>query len=261
MLSLVRRSPSLVHCPRRHLPLGMGGPPAVDRRHGCRTRTPLLRSCLWVLLGLRPLHAAWTPDEGTAIGRRYLCDQLFLRSIPSAQAITLPPVDDAPRSMRLLVGPDLGSDIGEHISALGDSIQVLADAELATVENALHALAASGVVHLNCHGLAQLDRPLDSAMHLSDGSLTLLDIMEAAVHSRIVVLAACETAMTGTDLPDEGISLLAGLLQAGATGALGSLWAVPAQSSALLMRFFISLGAKLTAGTCRGIAPCTMQIT
>jgi CHAT domain-containing protein len=142
--------------------------------------------------------------------------------------------------VRLLVGPDLGGDIAEHISALGDLLPVLAAPALATIADTLHALSAPGVVHLDCHGLAQLDRPLDSALHLADGALTLRDVLEADVRSRMVVLAACETAMSGTDLPDEAVNLPSGLLQAGATAALGSLWAVPARSTALLMRLFYS---------------------
>lgn len=191
-------------------------------------------------LGLLPLHAAWAPDEGTALGRRYLCDRFCLRYTPSARALPLPPRDGPPRSVRLLVGPDLGGDIAEHISALGDLLPVLAAPALATIADTLHALSAPGVVHLDCHGLAQLDRPLDSALHLADGALTLRDVLEADVRSRMVVLAACETAMSGTDLPDEAVNLPSGLLQAGATAALGSLWAVPARSTALLMRFFYS---------------------
>jgi CHAT domain-containing protein len=191
-------------------------------------------------LGLLPLHAAWAPDEATALGRRYLCDRFCLRYTPSARALSIPPPDDLPRSVRLLVGPDLGGDVAEHISALADLLPVLAAPELATTADTLHALSAPGVVHLDCHGLAQPDRPLDSALHLADGALTIRDVLEADVRSRMVVLAACETAMSGTDLPDEAVSLPSSLLQAGATAALGSLWAVPAQSTALLMRFFYS---------------------
>jgi hypothetical protein len=191
-------------------------------------------------LGLLPLHAAWAPDEGTALGRSYLCDRFCLRYTPSARALSLPPPDGPPRSVRLLVGPDLGGDTAEHISALGDLLPVLAAPGLATIADTLQALSAPGVVHLDCHGLARLDRPLDSFLHLADGALTLRDVLEADVRSRLVVLAACETAMSGTDLPDEAVSLPSGLLQAGATAALGSLWAVPARSTALLMRFFYS---------------------
>jgi hypothetical protein len=52
------------------------------------------------------------------------------------------------------------------------------------------------------------------------------------------VLAAGETAMNGTDLPDEAVSVPSGLLQAGAIAALVSLWAVPTHSTALPRHYF-----------------------
>jgi CHAT domain-containing protein len=55
----------------------------------------------------------------------------------------------------------------------------------------------------------------------------------------LVVLSACESALVGGDSPDEIISLPAGLLQAGVPGVVGSLWSVPASSTAeLMVRFY-----------------------
>jgi CHAT domain-containing protein len=52
------------------------------------------------------------------------------------------------------------------------------------------------------------------------------------------VLSACETAVPGIELPDELIGLPGGLLQAGASGVIGSLWRVGDEATALLMRRF-----------------------
>jgi CHAT domain-containing protein len=57
---------------------------------------------------------------------------------------------------------------------------------------------------------------------------------------RLVVLAACQTAMTDFgNVPDEAVGLPAGFLQAGATAAIGTLWPVEDLPSALLLiRFY-----------------------
>jgi CHAT domain-containing protein len=60
------------------------------------------------------------------------------------------------------------------------------------------------------------------------------------------VLAACETALVGTRLPDEAIGLPTGLLQAGAAACIGSLWPVPQVSTAILMAFFYGSSGRVS---------------
>jgi len=58
-------------------------------------------------------------------------------------------------------------------------------------------------------------------------------------HARLVVLSACQTAITDARrLPDEAIGLPAGLLQAGVPGVIGTLWSVDDLSTTLLMTQF-----------------------
>jgi CHAT domain-containing protein len=54
----------------------------------------------------------------------------------------------------------------------------------------------------------------------------------------LVVMSACQSAITGALLPDEAISLPTALLQVGARTAVGSQWAVPDAPTALLMARF-----------------------
>lgn len=72
------------------------------------------------------------------------------------------------------------------------------------------------VLHLACHGRAELDEPLQSGLLLAmNFKVVLGELMEIPLQVRLAVLSACETALPGTDLPDEVIGLPTGLLQAG----------------------------------------------
>ena len=106
-------------------------------------------------------------------------------------------------------------------------------------------------VHLACHGRFDADRPLDSCLELArpegsgpasdDGRVRLEEILAGDWfgHCRLVVLSACQTAITDPRrLPDEAIGLPAGLLQAGVPGVIGTLWSVDDLSTTLLMTQF-----------------------
>ena len=108
----------------------------------------------------------------------------------------------------------------------------------ATRARVLAALGQHDYLHFICHGRAVLGSPLDSGLLLSGSTLSLRDIMAARTAASLVVLSACETAVTGTTLPDEVVGLPAGFLQAGASGVVGSLWAVPDATTAALMALF-----------------------
>ena len=75
-----------------------------------------------------------------------------------------------------------------------------------------------------------------------DEVLTLRDILTTRLeNARLVVLSACQTGVPGTELPDEVISLPAGLMQAGAGGVVASLWLVADLSTMMLMVRFYEL--------------------
>ncbi|MBM4430644.1 MAG: CHAT domain-containing protein [Chloroflexi bacterium] len=99
------------------------------------------------------------------------------------------------------------------------------------------------VLHFSTHGWAGWQEPLKSGLLMAgDPPLTLGDILELRLErSRLAVLSACETGIPGTKLPDEVISLPAGLMQAGVAGVAASLWSVNDLSTAMLMERFYRL--------------------
>src|SRR6185503_8601078 len=116
----------------------------------------------------------------------------------------------------------------------GSAAKVLPGGE-ATPRAFLREAVEADVLHLACHGYADLANPLDSGLLLAGRPVKLRDLLDGVrLHVRLAVLSACETALPGTELPDEVVALPTGLLQAGVAGVVASLWAVPDRSTAML---------------------------
>ena len=123
-------------------------------------------------------------------------------------------------------------------------------------------------VHLACHGRFDADIPLDSCLELArpdpsepagdEGRVRLEEILAGDWfgHTRLVVLSACQTAITDARrLPDEAIGLPAGLLQAGVPGVIGTLWSVDDLSTTLLMTQFYAYHRQGDPATGEGPLP------
>jgi CHAT domain-containing protein len=91
-------------------------------------------------------------------------------------------------------------------------------------------LRDSSIVHFACHGVQDLQQPLDSGLILSDGRLTVSEIMRKQEGDNIrktvsiAFLSACETAKGDTTVPDEAMHLAATLLFAGFRGVVATMW-------------------------------------
>lgn len=106
------------------------------------------------------------------------------------------------------------------------------------------ALPGATHLHFACHGFFNGAEVLDSALLLSgDDRITLHDLLEGDLDlnsARLVVLSACETAITATiDVPpEEALGFPAAFLGAGVPGILSTLWPVDDLSTTLLLRRF-----------------------
>jgi CHAT domain-containing protein/tetratricopeptide (TPR) repeat protein len=197
------------------------------------------------VLGLFPLHAAWKEDASTPIGRRYALDDALITYAPSARGLSFAQqVAGQSTISKILVvyDPSLPSS-GREIEAIAPWFNEVKELrrDHITLEMVRAALSEYPVLHFSCHGSASITDPLASSLAVaSDGNLTLRDLFEQRLRgTRLAVLSACETALVGTDIPEEAIGLPSGLLQAGAAGVLGSLWPVgDAATCALMTRFY-----------------------
>lgn len=201
------------------------------------------------LLGLLPLHAAWTPDASRPSGRRYALDIATLSYVPNARSLLYARAqaaqsiaDEIARKVLIVANPDLqfANDDAKivawhfpHANEPKDRINVRQVSSL---------LKQSSLAHLACHAFADLDTPLQSGLVLAgDEVLHLQQVRDLHVHCRLVVLSACETGVAGMLLPDEVVAFPAGLLQAGCAGVVASLWKVSSGATTMLMAEFYRL--------------------
>jgi hypothetical protein len=238
--------------------------PLLGSLPGCQELTLIPVGTLPAL----PLHAAWTaaappvagptepavaaePGAPAAVtGRTYALDLLAVSYAPTLRACLTARGRWAGFADGLVLGIDDPGAVGvpalrgarleaEVLAELFDDVLVLrgADATAAAVKSAL---PRASLVHFGCHGGADLLKPGNSRLLLhGTDTLTLAEIGQLDLsRARVCVLSACESATMGTELPDEVISLPTAFAQAGAGTVAGSLWAVPDQSTALLVRKF-----------------------
>jgi CHAT domain-containing protein len=94
-----------------------------------------------------------------------------------------------------------------------------------SVAEVISHLPAVSMAHFACHGHQNAQNPLNSALLLEDGRLTVSQIMQQSMpNASLAFLNACETAMGDQNLPDEVIHLGATLLFAGFHGVVATMW-------------------------------------
>jgi CHAT domain-containing protein/tetratricopeptide (TPR) repeat protein len=113
-----------------------------------------------------------------------------------------------------------------HIGVAGD----------ATSEQLRGATAAtSRVVHIATHGFFRRERPMMSAIRLSDGDLTVADVYRLRLSADLVTLSGCGTGLNVVSGGDELVGLTRGFLHAGARAVMVSLWDVHDESASEFM--------------------------
>ena len=207
-------------------------------------------------LSYLPLHAAWTPDTARSSDRRYACDDIQFTYIPNVLSLNAARTvaEQTPATTLLAINEPQPVTAGSLPSASAEAAKVIStfpekgawkllQQENATRAAVLEQLPQKNVVHFACHGLANLSKPLDSGLVMAnDEILSLRDLLDLNLQDlRLAILSACETGMSGTQLPDEVISLPTGLLQAGAAGVVSSLWSVADLSTMILLSRFYDL--------------------
>ncbi|VDB88490.1 unnamed protein product [Peniophora sp. CBMAI 1063] len=82
-------------------------------------------------------------------------------------------------------------------------------------------------VHLACHGFQHADDATQSAFALYDGPLSLAELMRTSIgDAELAFLSACQTAMGDEANPEESVHLAAGMLVAGFSGVVGTMWSI-----------------------------------
>ena len=148
---------------------------------------------------------------------------------PSSLVVAVP---DAPQSPPLY-GAEQEADI---VRGFIPDVAVLPESGgLVSRDTVVEALSRHGVVHLACHGYADLRNPSTSRLLLHDhvtNPLTLHTITRLDLrHARLVYLSACSTTDTNQEQADEATHLTAAFQLAGYRSVIGTLWPINDQTA------------------------------
>ncbi|CAE6391161.1 unnamed protein product [Rhizoctonia solani] len=97
----------------------------------------------------------------------------------------------------------------------------------ATVPAVLDAMGQHDWVHLACHAHQNVGDPSRSGFFLQQGTLDLAEISRRSFKGKgLAFLSACQTAMGDERLADEAVHLASGMLMAGYSSVIATMWSV-----------------------------------
>lgn len=183
-----------------------------------------------------PFHALYD-------GEHYLAEKFEISYAPSARVLlhclTQP---DRPHQklLGLAVPDELLTGVEKEVRSLGElfpqkRLLVGPDATLPALKENLE---WCDVLHLASHGVFREDNPLFSLLKLSDGWLSVQDVMDWRFQPSLVTLSACQTGLSRPLFGDELLGLARGFLSAGAFSLVVSLWSVNDEVTTQLMEYF-----------------------
>jgi CHAT domain-containing protein/Tfp pilus assembly protein PilF len=210
---------------------------------------PYLKTGHLVIVPHRFLH--YLPFHAMLDGDTYLIDRYAISYAPSATVFNLccaRPPSDCGRALVMGVADDSAPYIRDEVQVVAGALprSRLLTGEDATVE----ALRSEGrgcrVVHIATHANFRSDNPMFSSIQLAKSRLSLFDLYSLRLDAELIVLSGCGTGLSVVKGADEIVGLTRGLLYAGASAAVVSLWNVHDRSSAEFMRiFYDNLGNSL----------------
>ena len=173
-----------------------------------------------------------------------LIDRFALSYAPSARVHHLcakRPRAELDRSLVLGVGDTLAPLISRevtHVASILPNVRVGLAADATSAHLRSESAATSRVVHIATHGFFRRERPMMSAIRLSDGDLTVADVYRLRLSADLVTLSGCGTGLNVVSGGDELVGLTRGFLHAGARAVMVSLWDVHDESAAEFMGEF-----------------------
>ena len=97
----------------------------------------------------------------------------------------------------------------------------------ATTDMVMAEMKSRSWVHFACHGVQDVEKPLESGLCLHDGRLELLEIIKQEIpNPDLAFLSACQTSKGNIKLSEEVVHLAAGMLVAGYRGVVGTMWSI-----------------------------------
>ncbi len=148
-------------------------------------------------------------------------------------------VTDPSVGQPLAFGREQARLIGRHFAT--DVLAGEAASRTAVLARLAEGQKSPGLLYFATHGLFVAERPMSSGIQLTDGLLTAQDLLSVSLSGSLVVVAACNTAVSGAQAGDEQLGLIRALLYAGASSVLVSLWPVDELATSMLLTEFCTI--------------------
>jgi tetratricopeptide (TPR) repeat protein len=160
------------------------------------------------------------------------------------------PAPARPARLALVAGPGLPGALAEvqeiHRGRREADLLLPPDS---SVQATLKMISTADLAHLACHGRLRSDNPLFSSLQLSDGPLTLYEVLNAGGVPRRVVLAACDAGAEHRYAGGEVLGFVSALMARGTAGVVTSAIPLPDGASVPLMTRLhreVAAGASMT---------------
>jgi hypothetical protein len=156
-----------------------------------------------------------------------------------------------------VAGPRLRHSTAEAsaVAALYDGATELGPRH-STAAAVTRALNGATVAHLACHGHFRADSPLFSSLELADGPLNVYELQRLRRAPEMIVLSACDLAVSDTRPGDELLGFGAALIGMGSRTVIASVVPVP---DAATKRMMIAFHEQLVAGSAPAVALARAQ--
>ncbi len=137
-------------------------------------------------------------------------------------------------------------DSGDEATQVGTSVVLGKKVTEKAVRERLLSKRRWRAVHFACHGILDLDRPMQTALALTpappdDGLLSVVEVFTAKVPTDLVALSACESGRGRIYRAEGIIGLTRAFMYAGSRRVLCSLWKVDDAATSALMKEFYRL--------------------
>ncbi|AGL17983.1 hypothetical protein L083_4473 [Actinoplanes sp. N902-109] len=136
-------------------------------------------------------------------------------------------------AVAVVAGPDLdgaGAEV-KAVAAEYDGARVLVPPE-STADATIALVKRAGLAHFACHGRFRSDSPLFSALQLTDGPLTLYELLAHGVAPRRMVLASCHSGAQQPYGGNEVLGFASAMMSHGSVGVAAADVPIPDGASA-----------------------------
>ena len=135
--------------------------------------------------------------------------------------------------------PSVRKELAQISDIVGNHRTLMLVNQEANVKAVLEHIKTATWLHIACHGQQNPTNPLHSGLLLQDGMLELGKILDISLPTaEFTFLSACQTAMGNSNLMNESMHLVGGLVAAGFRGAVGTLWSIQDSDGPLITEMF-----------------------